>query len=195
MRYLSIDIEATGLNSDCLLIEFAMVPFCTKEKKIYKEMAFETLVHCPPFEELKPKLDSWVVEHNKELITRANNEGLPLEDFKARLGDKLDSKEYKKFFSKKKITLFGKSLSAIDLPFLTRDLGNDFMSKYFSHKNLDLTCFLFALVDLDFIPKGSDSSSGLMKYLNLSEVDHTALSDATVMANAYLSLLEKFKEK
>ena len=30
MKYLSIDLEATGLAQDDLIIEFGMIPFCTE---------------------------------------------------------------------------------------------------------------------------------------------------------------------
>src|SRR4051812_7613218 len=73
--YLSIDTEATGLDKDTHLIELAMVPVDVQKNKVHEDLAFETLVHCPTFESLKPNLNSWVIEHNENLIRRANLEG------------------------------------------------------------------------------------------------------------------------
>ena len=39
MKYLSFDLEATGLEEDALIIEFAMVPFCTSTKKIEESLS------------------------------------------------------------------------------------------------------------------------------------------------------------
>ena len=39
MKYLSIDIEATGLAEDCLMIEFAMVPFDTQFRRLEDSLA------------------------------------------------------------------------------------------------------------------------------------------------------------
>ena len=60
MKYLSIDIEATGLDEDCLVIEFAMIPFDSKTKEIADQYAKSFYVQCPAFEDLKPKLNPWV---------------------------------------------------------------------------------------------------------------------------------------
>jgi len=36
MRYLSIDLEATGLNENDYIIEFGMIPFCTYDSILYR---------------------------------------------------------------------------------------------------------------------------------------------------------------
>ena len=36
MKYLSLDIEATGLKENDLIIEFAMVPVCSDTKTVIK---------------------------------------------------------------------------------------------------------------------------------------------------------------
>jgi oligoribonuclease (3'-5' exoribonuclease) len=195
MKYLSIDIEATGLAEDCAIIEFAMVPFSTTDRSIALELKKTTFVHCDSFESLRPKLDPWVIEHNETLIRRAHSEGLSHSEFKLWLKTYLESPEVKAYFGENKIVLFGKSMTAIDLPFLNRDLGWDFMRKYFHHRNLDLSGISLGLMDLNLLPSGMDSGTNLMKYLNLGDVAHTALEDAINTAKMYLMLMDKISPK
>ena len=82
MKYLSFDLEATGLEEDALIIEYAMVPFDTETKTIEKSLAKHFYIKCPSFETLEPNLNSWVKEHNKTLIEKAHNEGIELPSFK-----------------------------------------------------------------------------------------------------------------
>jgi DNA polymerase-3 subunit epsilon len=67
-RYLSLDTEATGLEVDCYLIQVALVPVDGTSKTLLSEWGKEVLIQCPSFEELKPKLNPWVLEHNEKLI-------------------------------------------------------------------------------------------------------------------------------
>ena len=192
MKYLSIDIEATGLGENCQIIEFAMIPFDTKLKRLEESLAKSFYIHCPSFEDLKESLDPWVREHNEKIIRKAHAEGLLMSEFKETLKKYLESSEVKTYFENQKIVLFGKSMTAIDLPFLNRDLGWDFMRKYFHHRNLDLSGIGYALIDLGLLPLGMDSGSNLMNYLNMGEVAHTALEDAKNTAIMYLKLIDKF---
>ena len=191
MKYLSIDIESTGLNENCLIIEFAMVPFDTVSGIIRDDMTAHYMVHCPSFEKLAPTLDPWVKDHNKTLIEKAHSEGISLAQFRQEMKIWLESKKVTDYFGNEKIVLFGKSMNAIDLPFMNRDLGWDFMRKYFSHRVLDLSSACHALMDLDLLPPGSESGSTLMKYLGMGEVAHTALEDAQNTAKMYLKILKK----
>lgn len=195
MKYLSIDLEATGLAENCQIIEFAMVPFDTKLKRLEDNLAKSFYIHCPSFEDLKDSLDPWVREHNEKLIRKAHSDGLMISEFKETMKKYLESSDVKSYFENQKIVLFGKSMTAIDLPFLNRDLGWDFMRKYFHHRNLDLSGIGYALIDLGHLPLGMDSGSNLMNYLNLGDVAHTALEDAKNTAIMYLKLLEKFEQK
>jgi len=192
MKYLSIDIEATGLGENCQIIEFAMIPFDTKLKRLEESLAKSFYIHCPSFEDLKESLDPWVREHNEKIIRKAYAEGLLMSEFKETLKKYLESSEVKTYFENQKIVLFGKSMTAIDLPFLNRDLGWDFMRKYFHHRNLDLSGIGYALIDLGLLPMGMDSGSNLMNYLNMGEVAHTALEDAKNTVIMYLKLIDKF---
>ena len=75
-RYLSLDTEATGLEADCYLIQIALVPVDTTARRVEMHLAQETLVKCPSFEELKPRLNPWVLEHNESLIRDAHAQGV-----------------------------------------------------------------------------------------------------------------------
>ncbi len=197
MRYLSIDLEATGLNENDYVIEFGMIPFCTEDQKVDESLARNYFIKCPSFESLKPTLDPWVIEHNEQLINKAHNFGMQLDTFRDELETYLTSKEVKNYFkneNKEKIILFGKSMSAIDLPFLNRDLTWLFMRKYFHHRNLDLSSTANTLIDLKMIPAECSSGSHLMKFLGMGEVKHTALEDAKNTALMYLKLIAMFSK-
>lgn len=194
MKYLSFDLEATGLKEEDLIIEFACVPFCTTEKKIFRELSFHSFIHCPSFEELKPQLAPWVIEYNEELIRKANTTGLKLDLFKKQFDTYLESEKIAPFFDNKKITLFGKSMAAIDLPFLNRDLGWDWMRDRFEHRQLDLSSVAYNLIDLGHLPEKCQSGSELMKELDMGEVAHTALEDAINTAQMYLTIIERFSK-
>lgn len=192
MKYLSIDIEATGLAENCQIIEFAMVPFDTQLKRLEDSLARTMYIHCPSFEDLRDSLDPWVREHNEKIIRKAHSEGMMMSEFKEFLKNYLESPEVRAYFGSQKVVLFGKSMSAIDLPYLTRDLGWDFMRKYFHHRNLDLSGVGYSLIDLGLLPMGMDSGSNMMNYLGMGDVAHTALEDAKNTAIMYLKLLDKF---
>ncbi len=191
MKYLSIDLEATGLREHDLIIEFALVPFCTK-KGLEDSLARTWYIKCPSFETLRPNLDQWVIEHNEAIIKKAHKSGITLDELRFKIEEYMNSKDVKKYFSdqKEKVILFGKSLNAIDLPFLTRDLGWKFMREHFHHRVLDLSSTANTLVDMDLIPVECTSGSGLMDYLGMGEVAHTALEDAKNTAIMYLKLIE-----
>jgi oligoribonuclease (3'-5' exoribonuclease) len=191
MRYLSLDLEATGLEKDALIIELACVPFCTEDESIAESLAFHSYIKCPSFTELKPKLNPWVIENNKMLIEKAHDQGLDFHHFKSKFSTYLESTEIKNYFKgEKRITLFGKSMNAIDLPFLNRDLGENFMQKYFEHRYLDLSSVAYTFVDLKKLPPACRSGSSLMKHFSMGEVAHTALADAINTAILYFKILK-----
>lgn len=196
MKYLSIDLEATGLREHDRIIEFGMIPFDTETKTLEHNLARHYFIECPSFDSIKHNLDPWVIDHNKELIEKAHKSGLKISTFQQELESYLETSEVKKYFQnekKEKIILFGKSMNAIDLPFLTRDLSWNFMRKHFHHRVLDLSSTANTMVDLGMIPQQCTNGSGLMKYLKMGEVCHTALEDAINTAQMYLNLLEKFE--
>ncbi len=189
MKYLSFDLEATGLAEHDLIIEFGLVPFCAKTKTIEEKLSRHWFIKCPSFEELKPKLDQWVIDHNKELIDKAHSEGVEMAQFKQELSDYVKSDEVVEYFGEK-IILFGKSMNAIDLPFMTRDLGWDFMRDHFHHQVLDMSSVAMAFADKGTLPEECRSGSGLMKHFKMGDVAHTALEDAKNVAILYLKSLD-----
>lgn len=196
MQYLSIDLEATGLRENDLIIEFAAIPFKVDPTdlanvSIDHSLSFHHFIKCPSFETLRPNLDQWVIEHNEELITKAHTTGLEIPKFKEEFTKYLASSDIKKYFKDEKIVLFGKSLNAIDLPFLNRDLGWNYIRDHFSHQQLDLSSVVYSMIDNGKIPKECSSGSFLMNYLNMGEVAHTALEDAINTAKMYYELLKK----
>ncbi len=197
MRYLSFDIEATGLAQDDLIIEFAMVPFDTSDDSIPLSMAKHFYVQCPSFESLKPRLDPWVIEHNKGLIEKAHQDGISLDELKQEITNYCKLPEVSEYFKdspRGKKILFGKSMNAIDLPFMTRDFGWDFMREHFHHQVNDLSSIAYGMIDMGLIPKECASGSGMMKYLNMGDVAHTALEDAINTARMYLELIKVNKK-
>ena len=193
MKYLSFDLEATGLRQEDLIIEFACVPFSTANQEITEELAFHSYIKCPSFDSLKSTLDPWVIENNEELIKKAHTDGLEIQTFQKEFIKYLESEPMSEFFENKKITLFGKSMAAIDLPFLNRDLGWDFMRKYFEHRQLDLSSVAYTMIDLGYLDAKCTSGSELMKELGFGNVAHTALADAINTAKMYLEIKKRYQ--
>jgi hypothetical protein len=190
-KYLSIDTEATGLTKECVLIQLAFVPVDTVSNRVLTELGKEWLVHCASFEELKPTLNPWVVENNEGLIRKANASGVTIEKLSGEVHAYLTSPELKAFFGDSRPVFLGKSLSALDIPLLTRTFGEEFMREHFHHHTQDVTCVARAFVDAGLIPPGTESSSKIMKFFGVREAPaHTALSDALDMGVIYLKLLE-----
>ena len=190
MRYLSFDIEATGLEQHDLIIEFACIPIDIETKQIRNDLSFHTYIHCPSFSELEEKLSPWVRENNKDLIEKANKEGLQLDQFKQKLTQYLTSGNIKAFFNNEKIQLLGKSINAIDLPFMNRDLGWEWMREIFSHRALDVTSATYTIIDQKKLPEECISGSKLMEYFEMGDVAHTALEDAINTAKLYLKMID-----
>jgi len=76
VKYLSFDIEATGLNSHDLIIEIAYVPFDTETLTLEDSLVGYFFIQCPSFEDFKSGLDPWVIEHNQTLIEIVYLKGL-----------------------------------------------------------------------------------------------------------------------
>lgn len=193
-KYLSIDTEATGLEEDTHLIQLAFVPLDPATGVIAKELGWETLVRCPSFEELKPRLNPWVIEHNEGLIRDAHAKGIDPKSLPAAVQAYMEQPGVKAFFGGDRPPFLGKSLSALDIPLMQRYLGRSFMDKYFHHHTLDVTCVARAMVDSGRLPKGCESTTKLLTLFQIRELsNHTALSDAYDMAVVYLKLLDILK--
>ena len=197
MRLLSIDLEATGLEKDAYVIEFALTPVDAIKKTIYEDLSFHTFVKCPSFETLKPDLNPWVIENNQNLISKAHDVGIDLGTFKNQLEGFLNSNAITPFKESKanNYVILGKSLNSIDIPFLNRDLGWEFVKKNFHHQVIDVSSIVRFLISLNILPKHCISGSELSKYLGLGPVDHTALEDAIMTAKIYFKLLELVKRQ
>lgn len=191
-RYFSIDTEATGLEEDSYLIQFAIVPVSASDKKVYEQLGREVWVRCPSFEELKPKLNAWVLEHNESLIRTAHEKGISPYEFAKWMSQYLSSSDIQEFSKGERLPLLGKSLSALDVPLLTRYLGKPYMEKHFHHHTIDVTSIARFLVDSKHFPSDTASTSKLLPHLGIRSIpSHTALSDAVDMGNAYLRMVEK----
>ena len=185
-------LRRRGCDQDDYLIEFAAIPFDSSGQTLEESLAWETLIHCPSFEQLRPRLADWVLENNRELIEKAHQRGISLEQFRQKLADYLTSPAIEEYFGGGKIVLFGKSVASIDIPFLKRDLGQDWFEKHFIHRQLDLSSVAYHLIDGGFLPQKCASGSELSTFLGMGEVAHTALADARNTAKMYLQLLKKF---
>jgi oligoribonuclease (3'-5' exoribonuclease) len=190
MKYLSFDLEATGLEEHDLIIEFGLIPFCATTKTLNEKLARHWFIKCPSFDELKPKLNQWVIDHNKELIEKAHLTGTSMAQFKTELSEYIKSPEVSKYFEGEKIVLFGKSMNAIDLPFMNRDLGWEYMREHFHHQTLDMSSVAISFADKGILPEACRSGGGLMKHFNMGDVAHTALEDAKNVALLYFESLK-----
>lgn len=193
-KYLSIDTEATGLEEDTHLIQLAFVPVDSNAPSVNRDLGVEYLVKCPSFESLAPKLNEWVLEHNTELIKKAHAEGIDHKALREAVAKYLDRKEIKDFFGSERPPLLGKSLSALDIPLLTKHLGRNFMNERFHHHTLDITCAARALADSGILPPGCYTTTKLMRHFKIREqASHTALCDAVDMGEIYIRLVEMLK--
>lgn len=191
-KYMSLDLETTGLEDDALIIELGFVPVNTKTKEIRENLSYHCYLKCPSFEELEPNLNDFVKKHNKGLIEKAHKEGISKEQFLKEFDEYMNSPKIKEFYGEEDIKIMGKSLTALDMPLLQRDFGrNDFLRKYFHHRVQDVSCSSSLAVDLKLLPEGFESSHKLAKFFKLGEdVSHTAISDSIDVAKMYMGIVE-----
>ena len=195
-KYLSIDLESTGLNENDYIIEFAAVPFSTQEKTVETSLTFHKIIKCPSYEDLQAHLSSWVKKNNKRAIRKAYEKGIEIDHLKSDLSEYLESQSIREYFGlkkKEKIVLCGKSLNAIDLPFLSRDLGWDYIRHYFHHQVLDISSTAHYMIDSGQLPPGCAVGGELMKHFHMGEVCHTALEDAVHVAKLHMLMVEQIK--
>lgn len=195
-RYLSLDTEATGLEEKCVMIQLAVVPVDVDTSEVHTELGKEWLVKCDSFENLKPTLNDWVLGHMEGLIRKAHAEGLSMEQVKTELSAYLKSQPILDFFGKSRPILMGKSMSALDIPLLTRSFGWGYMQKAFHHHIVDVTCLGKSFEDAGLLPPKTANTTSLMQYFKLKEhADHTALSDATDMGRIYCKMIDMIRPK
>ena len=188
MRYfLNEDTETTGSSEDSLLIQIAFVPM-TQHGDIVDALAKEWLIKCPSFQELYPKLNDFCRKNNEAIITKAHLEGQDVSIVKAEIEQYLKSEEIQKLFENKKPTLFGKSISALDLPKMVQAFGWDWVRANFNHRVLDLSSIAIDYVNRGLLPPECESSDKLAQHFNLGKVSHLALDDCRQAATVYKKL-------
>lgn len=193
-KYLSVDTEATGLFEDSLLISVAFVPVDVTKGDVRVDLGWECMVKCPSFQELKPTLSEWVVDHMQAVIEKAHAEGVTLSECQRRVSQYLKSAPITAFFANEKPVLLGKSLSALDLPLMTRSFGHSFMDSYFHHHTVDVTCTAHSFVDAGLLPEGHASTTKLMQHFGIrEEAEHCALADAIDMARIYVKMIARLR--
>jgi oligoribonuclease (3'-5' exoribonuclease) len=196
MKVFGQDIESTGVKEDSNMIELAFLPVDHKTRTVEESLLFHRLIKCPSFEELKPELSDWVIEHNQELIEKAHREGCSLAELRADFEEYLNSDAVKEYFGDQPKIIFGKSLNGIDMPFLTRDLGWDFMRKHFYHQTLDLSTSVMDAINKGLLPAECLSGSKLTKFLleGKDEVDHRAIADIMDTNKLYWAVEDLYKK-
>lgn len=191
-KYLSMDIESTGLEETSHLLQIAFVPL--DSERVHNELAKLFVVKCPSFESLKPEMSTWVIEHNKEIIEDAHANGIDPNELPGKLESYLESDPIRDFFGGHRPIMLGKSMNALDMPLMARYLSFPFIRKHFHHHTLDLTGVGHCLTDSGILPPGHASGSNLVSYYQVSEeISHTAMDDACDMAEIYVRILRHLK--
>lgn len=197
-KALSIDLETTGLTDDSIILEFAAVPVEIKEDCSYElsEDVFHFYFKSPTMPMLVKHygVDKFIQDNHAELVEKCNKEGKCSLEFLREFGKYMERVK-DTFFNGEKPVLLGKSLSALDLPLLTRDFGRDeFIRKHFAHRNIEVSSLALALSNAGVLSKAETGSTGLAKrFLSKKDVDHTALGDAKDMPEIYSNLLKLIK--
>ena len=187
--YLNEDTETTGVSEDSLLIQIAFVPMDQHGNTI-DQLAKEWLIKCPSFQELYPKLNDFCRKNNEALITKSHKKGLDAEVVRKEIEDYLSSPAIKALFQNKKPTLFGKSISALDMPKLVQTFGWDWVRSQFNHRVLDLGSLAMDYINRGKLPSDCESSDSLVKFFKLGTVSHLALDDCKQLAQVY-QLMQK----
>lgn len=194
--YLSLDTEATGLREPNHLLQVGIVPVDTERRVVRHDLGREIILKCPSYEELLPNLDEWNRKHNKGLIERCSKDGVDPAQLVPWFEAYFAEAEVKKLFGDSRAILLGKSMSALDIPIMRRYLGVDRYEKWFHHHTLDVTCVARFLCDTGKMPRGTESSSKLLKHFGIrAEVEHTALSDALDMGESYVRMMNLIAPK
>ncbi len=185
MRYfLNEDTETTGTSEDSLLIQIAFVPM-NQDGDLVESLAKEWLIKCPSFQELYPKLNDFCRKNNEEIITKAHLHGIPSDVVKQEIEAYLSSPEIKSLFENKRPTLFGKSISALDLPKMVQTFGWDWVRTTFNHRVFDLGSVVMDLINKGLLPNDCESIDKLSAHLGLGKVSHLALDDCRQAATIY----------
>lgn len=182
--YLTEDTETTGTSEDSLLIQVAFVPM-SEEGTLKEDLAKEWLIKCLSFEELYPTLNDFCRKNNESIITLAHEKGQDKDVVKQEIEDYLSSAPIKELFDGKKPTLYGKSISALDLPKMVQTFGWDWTRNQFNHRVFDLGSVVMHLVNKGLLPAECESIDKLASYLGLGKVSHLALDDCRQIADIY----------
>lgn len=177
LTFLSVDIESTGLqeNDECFEFSAILIQDGVTLKTFHQYIKVQTVP------------SPWVEKHLKKTFLLSQEKGVAQEDF---------IQNFLAFLQNhKNLILLGKSLNALDIPFLKKVLGYETFYKYFSHRTLDLTSIAIFSVLLKKIPDECLSGAHLNKFFNLGKIAHTALEDSENNINVLNKFLEFYSLK
>lgn len=182
MKYLSLDIETTGLSFNCDILEIGCIVEDTKKKLPYNELPKYRAL----FKHSQITGELFALKINSKLIEElcSNSEDCDIfQDYKD------FGTNFRRFlldnFGANKIVLAGKNVSGFDLPFMKAKLAGCCTNNYFSHRIIDVgSLYIDWNKDLE-IPNLKECKNRA----NLTgEVSHTSLGDAFDV----IQLLRKF---
>ncbi len=177
LTFLSIDIESTGLKEEDECFEFSAI--LIQNGLVLNKFHQYLKVQATP--------SPWVEKNLKKNFLESQKNGLSKEEFVTNF----------LFFLKdhKNLILLGKSLNALDIPFLKKILGYEVFYQYFSHRTLDLTSLAIFSILLKKIPSECLSGAHLNKFFHLGKIAHTALEDSENNINVLNKFLEFYNPK
>jgi DNA polymerase-3 subunit epsilon len=202
VKILSFDTETLGLenpfDSVNQIIEFGVVPatiiiddYQGVELEVDYVNSFHSLIKCPSFEELEPKLSQWVIDHNEYLIRKANLTGISDDSFLYELSVYFSDMK-RTHFDGEDLLFLGKSMQSLDAPIMTKHLGWSFMERWgLNRKKVDVQDVARFLIQQGKLPLESASSKTLVEYFGIkNDVNHTAIEDSIDMLKIYAELLK-----
>ena len=203
----SFDLETTGLihempDGQPYLTELAMVPIDIEKKTLDESRVLHMYLKTPDFAELEKmgKVSKFVKkdENLRNVCKKAAEEGISSEQARIAIEDYLKSFQIapEKGVSSKKAMILSKSIAGLDRPMLCQYFGDQWVEEYFSHRMTDLSSCIGMIVDANLGILSSKSTGKVIEEtIGGGKIPHTAREDAVILANVYLSLLQKLEDK